>query len=659
MKLFTFTGKVSLRITAILLALLISSSNSFSQQAWTQVPSPDSSATRTMVRGISGTSSSDVWAVGSFEETQTFNPTTVEKNLIMHWNGSGWQVMPIFNPSGVFGLSELWDVEALSANDVWAAGDFNYPDTKSELFHWNGSNWTQYVLPVITGGSGLWSLDAISANDIWAVGFAAGSPTQPCYAIHYNGSSWTQVPVPAIGTYYNRFSEVDGLITNDVWAVGNKADAYGHFFPLAMHWNGSVWANVALPTSIITDFGGLENIKMVSTNDVWATGSTITGLVIKIHWDGNSWTDFSASAGGGGGIAVRSANDVFVLGNEISHWDGVTWSVIDSLTQLSYPALGSSVTFANGDIWSGGRTWTNDNVFHSLVYRTANTTPLFTHGNNQTINIAVNSNNNVIDSLLKVQDADISQLVVYIIITPPSHGSLNGLPDTALTSGGFAIPFGVSYTPTAGYIGTDNFAIRASVGLLVSQSSFTVNVFAPIPIVLTDYSVSKVNKTVIIKWTAIEQNVDKYVIERGSDGNNFNFLTVVNAQNNIGSNDYKVTDRLPLNGWNYYRLKSFDKDAKVTLFPIKALKFEGTELDPAVVYPNPVIGKVMNVYFNKSNDEVWLSIFNQMGQKVFSKKMNYVSGFQQVVLPGDLLTGIYLLNIQTNTFIQTQRILIK
>ena len=657
MKLFTFTGKVSLRIPAILLALLISSSNSFSQQAWTQVPSPDISATRNMIRGISGTSSSDVWAVGDFEETY---PSTIQKNLVMHWNGSGgWQIMPIPNQSGPFGLDQLWDVEALSANDVWAAGDFNYPDAHSALFHWNGSNWSPYVLPVITGGSGLWSLDAIAANDIWAVGFAAGSPTSPCYAIHYNGSSWTQVPVPAVGTFYNRFKEVDGLTTNDVWAVGNKANAYGNFFPLAMHWNGSVWANVALPASINTVFGELQNIKMVSANDVWATGSTITALVIKIHWDGTTWTDVSGSAGGGGGIAARSANDVFVLGNKISHWNGSTWTVIDSLTQLSYPALGSTVKFANGDIWSGGRTWTPDNVFHTLVYRTANDTPHFTHGITQTLNTAVNSNNNPIDTLLRVQDADISQVVVYTIVTPPSHGSLNGLPVTAITSGGFATPSGVSYTPTAGYIGTDNFVIRASVGPLVSQSSFTVNVVIALPIVLTDYTVSKVNNTVVIQWTSIEQNTEKYVIERSSNGINFSFLNSVNAQGNIGNNHYKITDRLPLIDWNYYRLKSFDKDARITLFPVKALKFEGTELDPAVVYPNPVIGKVMNIYLNKSNDEVWLSIFNQMGQKVFSTKMNHVSGLQQVVLPQDFLTGIYLLNIQTITFKQTQRIFIK
>jgi hypothetical protein len=113
--------------------ILFTSLNSYSQQAWTQVPSQDPSPTRNMIRAIGGTSSSDVWIVGSFE-----NNLQKDMNLLMHWNGSGWQTFP--NTDLSISLNDLWSVTSITANDVWAAGcQNNYANTRSQLLHWNGS----------------------------------------------------------------------------------------------------------------------------------------------------------------------------------------------------------------------------------------------------------------------------------------------------------------------------------------------------------------------------------------------------------------------------------------------------------------------------------------------------------------------------------------
>ena len=300
--------------------------------------------------------------------------------------------------------NDLWDITVVSPSDIWAVGTYNEPGTsRSQLVHWNGSTWTHTSLPFIAGGSFLNSIDAISGTDIWAVGGQAGSPIRPPYTIHFDGSNWTEFPASNPGTFRNYFSAVDGIASNDVWAVGYQSNAYGDFHAMAQHWNGSIWTNVSIPASISSPLGELTSVTMIASNNVWALGSTITGVMLMMHWDGNSWSQIS-SAGAAGGTVISRGVDVFSVGDRISQWNGNSWTVIDSLNQLPFPALVSAVSFANGDIWTSGRTF--DTAFHSLVYRTANATPQFTHGSSQVLYADYSAHN--IDELLKVEDSDIS-----------------------------------------------------------------------------------------------------------------------------------------------------------------------------------------------------------------------------------------------------------
>ena len=122
-----------------------------------------------------------------------------------------------------------------------------------------------------------------------------------------------------------------------------------------------------MPQDVLTPIGDLESVTMIASDDVWALGSTITGDLLMIHWDGTSWSEINTSGAQGGVVAWREP-DLFSLGYRISEWNGTGWVVTDSLNQLSFPTLVSSVTFSNGDIWAAGITY--DSSFHTLVYRT-------------------------------------------------------------------------------------------------------------------------------------------------------------------------------------------------------------------------------------------------------------------------------------------------
>ncbi|WP_193771168.1 DUF4347 domain-containing protein, partial [Candidatus Magnetaquicoccus inordinatus] len=107
-----------------------------------------------------------------------------------------------------------------------------------------------------------------------------------------------------------------------------------------------------------------------------------------------------------------------------------------------------------------------------------NISPTFTSSDN-TLTLSANSNLNSLNTLLAVNDANINQVLTWSQFLAPSHGRLN-LQEGALTttSGSTALipAAGISYTPNAGYAGTDSFTVYVSDGSATINKTITVTV---------------------------------------------------------------------------------------------------------------------------------------------------------------------------------------
>lgn len=528
------------------LSFVFISFSAFAQQTWSEVPAPDPSQTRNMLRDIGGTLSADVWTIGSYET----NAPAIMKNLVMHWNGSSWTTYTGTDLSTTW--NDLWGVTAITANNVWAVGSYNaFANTRAQLMHWNGSSWTHTMLPENPGGSYLDGIDAISANDIWAVGGQSGSPTSPCYAIHYNGSNWTEVTVPNVGIFRNTFNDVDGVAANEVWAVGHFGEHYGDFHAMAQHWNGSNWTNSALPESVSSPLGELYHVTMISSNDVWALGSTITGDLLMIHYDGTSWSLVPTAGSSGGAIAARSATEVFSVGYRISQWDGSSWTIIDSLNDVIYPTLVSTVTFSNGDIWTAGTSGADG--FYTLVYRSDPVPPL---------------------------------------------------------------------------------AVQMSA-----------------------YSVTKSGNSAMMEWSTVaEIYADKFVMERSQDLINFMEISQIPAAGS--AHDYKLIDVSPLQGHNYYRLKQYDVDGHVTVFPIKHLNFDMKDKASFSFYPNPVQDNMIHLQLPGS-DNRQLYLYDAKGQRVGTWTIGENEDQTDICLPDGLSPGTYMMTLVTGDKVMVEKVVVQ
>ncbi|MBV9546659.1 MAG: hypothetical protein JOY61_20010 [Chloroflexi bacterium] len=136
---------------------------------------------RDLLFGASASSASDAWAVGEQQNSAGKFGTLVER-----WNGRQWQVVPSPDP-GASG-NHLNSVLALGANDVWAVGqrkDAGSPDHEL-VMHWNGSAW--WVLPPADHGTASAARYSMSGNSdgLWAV----GETTDPDAGGHRSSSAF-------------------------------------------------------------------------------------------------------------------------------------------------------------------------------------------------------------------------------------------------------------------------------------------------------------------------------------------------------------------------------------------------------------------------------------------------------------------------------------
>ncbi len=183
---------------------------------WHIIPSPSPGPDNNELYSVVVVSSTDVWAAGYQYGS---GPYLFEEPLVLHWDGTSWRAVstPLLPNGGI-----LHSISAVSSTDVWAVGSY---DNSSHIYtsltmHWNGSGWQIVPSPNPTSSGGeIEGVYAIASNDVWAVG--GGGLNSPTAAMHWDGSSWQLIPSPSPGALNGLWSVV-GLAHDNVWAVGTS-----------------------------------------------------------------------------------------------------------------------------------------------------------------------------------------------------------------------------------------------------------------------------------------------------------------------------------------------------------------------------------------------------------------------------------------------------
>jgi hypothetical protein len=99
-----------------------------------------------------------------------------------------------------------------------------------------------------------------------------------------------------------------------------------------------------------------------------------------------------------------------------------------------------------------------------------------------------------------------------------------------------------------------------------------------LPVTFIDFTGTNKGNDILLHWsTAQESNNSHFEIQRNAHNDvlNFTAVDIVNAAGESSSSkDYYYTDRFPLDGINYYRIKQVDKDNRFMYSNIISVRYE-------------------------------------------------------------------------------------
>lgn len=170
----------------------------------------------------------------------------------------------------------------------------------------------------------------------------------------------------------------------------------------------------------------------------------------------------------------------------------------------------------------------------------------------------------------------------------------------------------------------------------------------PVDLVRFDATLQNGGKVDLSWSTASETDNNYFIIDRSSDGKDFNRLAKIYSQGS-GASDYFSTDKNPFAGNNYYRLKQVDKDGTEKELGVKvvnvALKNTGLS-----IYPNPVKGNSFTLKLPENTEEIInLEVLTLNGSSIFKHKYKKTGNHLEVNLEQKISAGIYVLRVNNQS----------
>ncbi len=254
---------------------------------------------------ISGTSPTDLWAVGDAGTLAHFDGTT--------WTTETLAANYVLTDVQAVGPDELW-VTAITPNN--SSGPARYSRLYRGIRSAEAWSWT-----IVLDNSGyLHSVWASSSTDVWVSGRFVNGNEQGTTLRHFDGTTWAeQAPPPT-----HELTQLTGFVGPDgteLWAYGTGTTLH--------HWKSGVWTPIT---------GGLEN-SQVGAQSVAPLGNGVAWFMGGNHparaGDGNAKGLLNACCHLFG-MAVNDPSDLWFVGERalLMHFDGTRYHLDQSLTRL-------------------------------------------------------------------------------------------------------------------------------------------------------------------------------------------------------------------------------------------------------------------------------------------------------------------------------------
>ena len=191
----------------------------------------------------------------------------------LHFNGTKWSGVTL----GSFG--DVVEASAVSATDIYL---LTYTlANKMLVVHYDGRTWKAVPLPAAPAPKGAHPYPAgittPSGKSVWIATVlvhtnpdGSGNEINASRLLHFDGSKWSWVTVPGTDDVTTISYDAGG-----VWMPGQRADSSGTGWDF-LHWNGTTWATVPVPSAGIPGTGVSYQIYSLvhipGTHSFWASG---------------------------------------------------------------------------------------------------------------------------------------------------------------------------------------------------------------------------------------------------------------------------------------------------------------------------------------------------------------------------------------------------
>lgn len=497
----------------------------------------------------------------------------------------------------------------------------------------------------------------------------------------------------ATGTYkfsVNTANAVGGCNTTQNYYIhipdGNRPDVHVPDASTCYEGNGSVSATITLPnayietvnSSYLQDFSGQYNISLVSkpagaANPTYEADNlrsltSPTTVISNLDTIGDYYfriapAAYTTSVGPflnqeyacanasmvdtfmvrvEGKINANAGSDQsLVCGTNIATLVGNSTSAGSGLWTVAEAPAGTSASFTNDTA-----RFTDVNGFAksgTYIFAWNITSPYggCVSSDSTTVNVAnclpvanddyVAASNNAANGDVSTNDSMGNGAGTFVILTNPANGTATLNSDGTFT-----------YTAPSSYSGTDQFTYR-----LCDEDgdcdTATVYISNILPIHLLSFDAKREGATAHLEWvTSSEQNNTGFDVERSLNGKQWQALGFVVSKAQEGNSrlelTYAYTDRSPVNGQNFYRLKQMDINGDYQYSQVRMVNFkDGSSVQ---VHPNPVQENVMVSGLTGKNKIVVTNVLGQVVLRV------YTNGEENKELHTAVLTpGVYLIRV--------------
>ena len=210
-----------------------------------------------------------------------------------------------------------------------------------------------------------------------------------------------------------------------------------------------------------------------------------------------------------------------------------------------------------------------------------------------------------------------------------------------LTSGGYSENSSGSVSSSVGELNYQSRNISNGLFIEGVQQPYDTNNVVPVTLLYFYVTKQQSPNRVFLNWATVsENNVEKFLIERSSDAQTFNFLLEELAVGRMNERtNYNRSDDSPLHGQSFYRLKKLDRNGTYSYSEIVPVNF--AENLNITTYPNPATEFVQLLYNGTDHQNLNYFLTDLNGRRIKGGVLKTSS------------TTISLSNISTGTYILT------